>query len=65
MKVLAEEVRGLTSSKSEIVFKELPGDDPKQREPNIEKARQVLGWQPKIDRINGLKATIDYFCANL
>jgi UDP-glucuronate decarboxylase len=61
MKVLAEEVRGLTSSKSEIVFKELPGDDPKQREPNINKAKEILAWSPKVERILGLENTVDYF----
>jgi UDP-glucuronate decarboxylase len=65
MKDLAEEVLELTGSKSIISYKELPGDDPKQREPNIDKARNVLGWQPKINRIDGLKATVDYFYANL
>jgi UDP-glucuronate decarboxylase len=61
MKVLAEEVLGLTNSKSEIVFKELPGDDPKQREPNIAKAKDLLNWTPKVDRRAGLTSTIDYF----
>jgi dTDP-glucose 4,6-dehydratase len=61
MKVLAEEVLGLTSSKSEIVFRELPGDDPKQREPNINKAKEILGWSPKVERIFGLEKTADYF----
>jgi len=61
IKQLAEEVLDLTSSKSKIVFRELPGDDPKQREPNIAKARQVLGWKPLIERKYGLEKTITYF----
>jgi len=65
IKQLAEEVLDLTSSKSKIIFRELPGDDPKQREPNIAKARQVLGWKPLIERKNGLEQTITYFKSSL
>ena len=61
MKELAEEVLGLTGSKSKIAYKELPGDDPKQREPNITKAKDLLSWSPKVDRRAGLTSTIDYF----
>ncbi len=61
MKELAEEVLGLTGSKSKIAYKELPGDDPKQREPNITKAKDLLNWSPKVDRRAGLTSTIDYF----
>ena len=61
MKELAEEVLGLTGSKSKIAYKELPGDDPKQREPNITKAKDLLNWSPKVDRRAGLASTIDYF----
>jgi UDP-glucuronate decarboxylase len=61
MKELAEEVLELTGSKSKIAYKELPGDDPKQREPNITKARDLLNWSPKVDRRAGLASTIDYF----
>lgn len=61
MKELAEEVLELTGSKSKIVFKDLPGDDPKQREPNISKARQLLNWTPSIDRKSGISSTIAYF----
>lgn len=57
----AEEVISLTGSKSKIVYKDLPLDDPKVRQPSIEKARKILGWEPKVDRIDGLKITIDYF----
>jgi len=57
----AEEVLKLTGSKSKIVFEPLPQDDPKQRQPNITKAREILGWEPKIDRHEGLKRTLEYF----
>jgi len=65
IKQLAEEILDLTSSKSKIIFRELPGDDPKQREPNIAKARQALGWKPLIERKNGLEKTITYFKSSL
>ena len=44
-----------------IVYKELPVDDPKQRQPDITKAKTILGWEPKVDRSEGLKKTYDYF----
>lgn len=55
---LANEVIELTNSKSQIVFKELPGDDPRDREPDISKARKLLSWDPKITRKMGLERTI-------
>jgi UDP-glucuronate decarboxylase len=58
---LAEKVIEITGSKSEIVREPLPGDDPKQRQPDISVARNVLGWQPTIELEPGLKKTIDYF----
>jgi dTDP-glucose 4,6-dehydratase len=57
----AEEVRKLAGSKSEVVFKPLPLDDPKVRQPDITRARQLLGWEPKVGRDEGLKRTMDYF----
>ncbi|MBS1586720.1 MAG: SDR family oxidoreductase [Bacteroidetes bacterium] len=57
----AEEVIALTGSKSKIVFEPLPQDDPKQRQPDITKAKNILGWQPGVDRAEGLKKTLDYF----
>jgi UDP-glucuronate decarboxylase len=57
---LAEIVKRLTNSKSEIIFKPLPSDDPKQRKPDIAKARAVLGWSPAIELEEGLVKTIDY-----
>ncbi len=57
----AEEVVKLTGTKSKIVFEPLPQDDPKQRQPNITKAKTILGWEPKVDRAEGLKKTYEYF----
>jgi UDP-glucuronate decarboxylase len=61
MKQLAEEVLALTGSKSKLTHKPLPSDDPKQRQPNIEKAKAELGWEPKVQLREGLKKTIGYF----
>ncbi len=61
IKQFAEEVLRITGSKSKIVYMELPIDDPKVRQPDISKAKKVLGWEPKIDREEGLKITIDFF----
>ena len=58
---LAEKVIGLSNSKSEIIFKKLPADDPKQRRPDISQARKILEWEPEIELEEGLKRTIDYF----
>jgi len=57
----AEEVIALTGTKQKIVYKPLPVDDPKQRRPDISKAREILGWTPKVERKEGLKATYEYF----
>jgi dTDP-glucose 4,6-dehydratase len=57
----ANEVIELTGSRSKIVHKELPLDDPKVRQPDITKARRVLDWEPKVTRRDGLKMTIDFF----
>jgi UDP-glucuronate decarboxylase len=61
IKQLGEAVIDLTGAKSKLVFKPLPSDDPKQRQPNIEKAREILNWQPKIQLHDGLTKTIAYF----
>lgn len=58
---LAEEVIELTHSKSRLVFQDLPSDDPLQREPDITKAREILGWTPNTKRFTGLKSTVEYF----
>lgn len=57
----AEEVLKLTNSKSKIVFKELPVDDPKVRQPDITLAKKLLNWEPKVSRSNGIKITLEYF----
>lgn len=57
----AEEILKLTGAQTKISFKPLPADDPKQRKPDITKAKQLLGWEPKVDRATGLKITYDYF----
>ena len=61
LKDFAEEIIKLTGTTQKIVFKELPVDDPKQRQPDITKAKEILGWEPKINRAEGLKITYEYF----
>jgi UDP-glucuronate decarboxylase len=62
---LANEVIEMTESKSKIEMRVLPGDDPKQREPKIDKAKDLLGWTPSTKRKDGLKKTVEYFKSNL
>jgi dTDP-glucose 4,6-dehydratase len=57
----AERIGELTHTKAEIIFKPLPQDDPKQRCPDITKARRVLNWQPKVGLAEGLRFTLEYF----
>lgn len=57
----AEEIVKLTGTTQKIIYKPLPKDDPKQRQPDITKARQLLGWEPKISRAEGLRITYEYF----
>jgi len=61
LKDFAEEVLKLTGNKVKIVYKPLPADDPKQRKPDITKARKILNWEPKVQREEGLAKTYDYF----
>jgi dTDP-glucose 4,6-dehydratase len=61
LKDFAEEIISLTGTKQKIVYKPLPVDDPKQRQPDITKATQILGWAPKVKRKEGLKITYEYF----
>lgn len=56
-----EEILKLTGAKQKLISKPLPKDDPKQRRPDITKAKQILGWEPKVSRAEGLKITYDYF----
>ncbi|HOV98013.1 MAG TPA: SDR family oxidoreductase [Bacteroidota bacterium] len=58
---LAKEIIEITGSKSKIVFQELPQDDPKVRQPDITKAKTILGWKPKVPRVEGLQRTLEYF----
>ncbi len=58
---LAKEIIEITGSKSEIVFKDLPADDPKIRQPDITRATEILGWQPRVQRREGLLKTLEYF----
>jgi dTDP-glucose 4,6-dehydratase len=57
----AKRVIAVTGSKSSIRYEPLPPDDPKQRCPDITKAKSLLGWEPKIDLESGLKMSLDYF----
>lgn len=57
----AEEIIKLTNTTQKVVYKPLPKDDPMQRQPNIGKAREILNWEPKVSRSEGLKITYDYF----
>jgi len=61
LKEFAEEVIALTGTNRKIIYKPLPADDPKQRKPDITKAKKILNWEPTIDRKAGLKITYDYF----
>ncbi len=61
IRALAETVIAVTRTGNELIFEPLPGDDPKQRRPDITRARQILGWEPTVDLKDGLARTIDYF----
>ncbi len=61
IKEFAEEIIKLTNTTQKIVYKPLPADDPLQRQPDITRAREILGWEPKISREEGMKITYDYF----
>ena len=61
VKKLAKTVINLTGSKSGIVYRDLPQDDPVRRKPDIRKARKSLGWYPQVDLETGLSTTIEYF----
>lgn len=61
LKEFAEEIIKLTGTHQKIVYKPLPTDDPKQRQPDISRAKSILDWQPKVSRAEGLKITYEYF----
>ena len=61
IKEFAEEIIKLTGTSQKIIYKPLPQDDPKQRQPDITRAKKILGWEPKVSREEGLKKTLEYF----
>src|ERR1700755_2850412 len=61
LKQFAEEVIALTGTKQKLTYKPLPVDDPKQRRPDITRAKEILGWDPRVDRKDGLRITYEYF----
>lgn len=61
IKEFAEEIIALTGTKQKVIYKPLPQDDPTQRQPDITKAKEILGWEPKVHRNEGLKIVYDYF----
>jgi dTDP-glucose 4,6-dehydratase len=61
----ADEIIRITGTKSAIEYRALPVDDPRVRQPNIARAKEVLGWQPRVDFEEGIKATIEYFRKSL
>lgn len=61
IKEFADEIISLTGTSQKVCYVDLPIDDPKQRKPDITKARELLGWEPKVNRNEGLKITLDYF----
>jgi UDP-glucuronate decarboxylase len=65
IKQLAEMVIDMTGSRSKLIFLPLPADDPKQRQPDITKAKEILGWEPKVGLEDGLQDTIEYFRTQL
>ncbi|MEM7548763.1 MAG: UDP-glucuronic acid decarboxylase family protein [Bacteroidota bacterium] len=65
LKQFAEEVIKLAGADSKIIYKDLPKDDPKQRKPDIAKAKKLLGWEPKYSRSEGLKPTLEYFMSKI
>lgn len=62
---LADKVISITNSNSKIVFRDLPEDDPKQRQPNISRAKELYDWEPKVQLAEGLKKTAEYFASVL
>jgi len=61
IKQFGDEIIKLTGTKQKMIYKPLPQDDPKQRQPDITRAKKLLGWEPKVNRAEGLKITYDYF----
>ena len=65
IKQFAEEIIRITGTKSGIEYKPLPEDDPKVRQPDITRAKEILGWEPKVEFEEGIKQTIEYFKQSL
>ncbi|WP_025743752.1 UDP-glucuronic acid decarboxylase family protein [Aquimarina pacifica] len=61
IKDFAQEIVKLTGTNQKVIYKPLPTDDPLQRQPDIKKAKEILGWEPKVKRIDGMRLTLDYF----
>ena len=62
IRMFADEILALVNNpKAHIIYKDLPVDDPKQRQPDITKAKELLDWTPKFDRVEGLRLTYEYF----
>lgn len=61
IKEFAEEIIKLTGTTQKVIYRPLPKDDPKQRKPDITRAKEILGWEPRVERAEGLKVTYDYF----
>ncbi len=61
IKDFAEEIINLTGTDQKVIYKDLPQDDPMQRQPDISKAKEILGWEPKVGRAEGMKRTFEYF----
>jgi len=61
IKDFAEEIIKLTATDQKVIYKPLPKDDPMQRQPKITRAKEILGWEPKVDRAEGMKITYEYF----
>ncbi len=65
IKQFAEEISRITGTKSTIEYKPLPVDDPKVRQPDITRAKEILGWEPRVEFEEGIKKTIEYFKESL
>jgi dTDP-glucose 4,6-dehydratase len=65
IKQFADEIIRITETRSAIEYRPLPVDDPRVRQPNIARAKEILGWQPRVDFEEGIKATIEYFRKSL
>ena len=64
VKEMAQTIIAITESKSTIVYRPLPDDDPKVRQPDVSKAKRVLNWEPKVDVKDGLIRTVEWFVRN-